>query len=329
MKKIMVAIICAIAILSCTNDNLTKEDNSFIITSTNKYYIHYQGMYIEMTPETYITRNKQLKDYLTSGFLFIKNPFSNTDLINDLNKYFSYEIKGVAKEDYTGDSVEMPVIDVNEKKVIDTVNLTKILEENSIKEVKVESSSDIVGNKEEKEEINLEGIKINILNANGINGIAKKTGDKLKEALKIEYNAENYSKEEDNTYILSSLNINETQEIVDTLNIRNIKLSDIKPENYSVEIILGKDATKNNTIKYNVELISKADNSELKILLKDYSLNTKKELTDNFKIDDNMVNIYYNKEDYFIAKRLNNLIPKSRMIENNEIRNKVVITTDK
>lgn len=329
MKKIAILLACmTLSLSSCNSEKITENDNSFIITPQNEYYIHYQDMYIEITPDTYITRNKMLKDYLKPDFLFIRSPFANSHLISDLSKYFAYDLKGVIEVDYTGKSVAMPLIDVNNKKVIDTVNLTKIIEEKigSVQVNNEEISSDIVKNNDEIKNVNLSGMNIHILNANGTNGIAKQLGDKLHDSLGVNFNAENYDKKEEYSYIiLGSLSEDEALKLALTTGIKNLKIKENDTNNeYAASIILGDNK------KYNVELVSPAQTSELKVLLNDYSVSTKNsDKYNDKKIDDNLITVYYNKEDLYIAKQIEGKLVRTKLVEDNTIKNKIVITSNR
>lgn len=324
-KKKLLLTILLVFIMACSKQSIKEGENSFIITPDNKYYIHYENMYIELKEDTYITANKKLSDYINSKILFIKNPFSDSELINDLNKYFIHELKGIEMKEVTEISKEIPIIIVNNKNIIDTVLLNKLLAEGISEDtlIKVDSNSDIVGSKEEAN-VDLSNRSIHILNANGVTGEAKKLGDKLQESLKITYNAENHNEISSYSYIENvSLTQAELDKLVEELGINIIKVRTAEDEQYSANIIMGK-----NDIKYPIEIVSKTGNSEIAVLLNEFKLTNKKdEMYNGEKIDDNLITIYYSKEDYYIAKYLNKKINRSKIVEDSSLKNKIVITT--
>lgn len=323
-KKKLLLTILLVFIMACSKQTIKEGENSFIITPDNKYYIHYQNMYIELKEDTYITANKKLSDYINSKILFVKNPFSDSELINDLNKYFSHEIKGIETREVKESTKEIPIISINNKNIIDTVLLNKLLLESASEDslIKVESESDIVGSKEEN--VDLSNRSIHILNANGITGVAKKIGDKLQESLKITYNAENHNEISSFSYIENvSLSQAEMDKLADELGINILKVRTAEDEQYSANIIIGK-----NDIKYPIDIISKSGSSEISVLLNEFKLTNKKDTMYNGeKIDENLITIHYNAEDYYIARYLNKKINRSKMIEDSTIKNKIVITT--
>lgn len=62
--------------------------------------------------------------------------------------------------------------------------------------------SDYYGDENKVKELN-ENVLVDVLNANGIGGYARKTGEMLKENFGVKYNAANYEKEQEESYVMN------------------------------------------------------------------------------------------------------------------------------
>lgn len=324
MKKILIALILIFTVLACNNANLGQA-NKFIISPDHKYYIQYNQNLIELSPDTYVTKDKKISDYLSSSFLFIKNPFANSNLVTDLSKYFPEPLQGVEKSSVTAEVLQMPIFENNGKKHIDTVKLAEMLKNiGTVIVPKVDIQSDLI--QKQPVTYNFDGLKLHILNANGINGVAKKTGDILANKLNVTFVSENNKTRSNYTYIGSkTLDNDYLLKIVETAKLNNVKVDNsIAEDSYAATVVLGK-----NTNKYNVSVLTNKEKTEVLTLLnKNYnvSLGTKNE---NYKFDDNNIYVYYNPEDVLIAKQIANLLPKTKLEEDATIKDKIIVTTNR
>lgn len=172
-----------------------------------------------------------------------------------------------------------------------------------------------------KNEVN-ESIIVDILNANGKNGYAKRTGENIKNKLGMRYNAANYETNMEQSYIvLNDISVAKAEEIVEQLNEKYFKIqkSTNVPTLANVVVILGKEEKIDTTI-----LIS--GNEEI----------TKKEAVEKLKqngyqkieIDKSIVKtdgsvVEYTAENYFIAYKIAKLLNISNMLEKDGIGDKI------
>lgn len=319
MKKILITFILLGIMISCNNKSVEIIEGNKIIKSEGIYYLEYDNTFIKLDLDTYITKERKLEDYISKGILSLKD----NDLITDLKKYFPHGFKGITEGEKPSNFIEIPTILLENKKIIDSIKLSEELSKVNI-EVLIEKDE----TKEEKteEEVNLKGIKLAILNANGIDGFAKKFGNQLKEKLEIEYIAENYTNGANYNYIINhKLTEKQLDELVKNLGLKNVKILDnptLKPEMDAV-VILGNLTTN----PFKVEIISKTGNEEIKSLLSTYPTTlVKNDKYNNENIADDTI-VRYNKSDIYTAKEIKEKISNATLLEDDTLNDKIVITT--
>ncbi|QXW66224.1 hypothetical protein KX935_03120 [Streptobacillus moniliformis] len=289
----------------------------------NSYYLHYDDTVIKLTEDTYITKDKKVSDYF-KGSLFSNE---EDDFLVDLKKYFPHGFNGIEKGKAPEEFTEVPLMSLGDKKIIDAIALSLDLSSKNPELLIVKDETKDYEIKEEvKEEVSLKGKKIAILNANGIDGYAKRLGESLKTTLGIEFLSENYGKSEKLSYIVNhKLTPEELDKLINTVNIKFIKVlnnPNLKPEQDAI-LVTGNDAN----VKYNVEVLSKGGLKDVENALKGYMVTTKIENKyNNEDIKDETV-IMHNPEDVFIAKKILNLLPNAILKEDKSLNSKLIITT--
>ncbi|WP_064590889.1 hypothetical protein [Streptobacillus moniliformis] len=323
MKKKLTLLLTLLTIVSCGNKTSAEIEGNKVVRVDNSYYLHYDDTVIKLTEDTYITKDKKVSDYF-KGSLFSNE---EDDFLVDLKKYFPHGFNGIEKGKAPEEFTEIPLMSLGDKKIIDAIALSLDLSSKNPELLIVKDETKDYEIKEEvKEEVSLKGKKIAILNANGIDGYAKRLGESLKTTLGIEFLSENYGKSEKLSYIVNhKLTPEELDKLINTVNIKFIKglnNPNLKPEQDAI-LVTGNDAN----VKYNVEVLSKGGLKDVENALKGYMVTTKIENKyNNEDIKDETV-IMHNPEDVFIAKKILNLLPNAILKEDKSLNSKLIITT--
>ena len=319
MKKIILILVSLFMIFGCIEyESKDVADKNRIFKSDNNFYVYYNGKFIEIPKGTYIANDKKIENY------YIKKIVNKSELLNDLNKYFPDKIEYVTKGEKPKESIKLPVITSDGKTYIDSVKLEKLLVELPTR-VAQNDKENIVA---EEKPVSLEGKKIEILNANGIDGFASSLGDALMAKFKIVYNAENYTQEENYSYIINNkLDDNAANELLSSLSIKYIKKmkpGQIKPD-ADLVIITGKDTETG----FKTEIMSAAENSAITEKLKAYTPVFTK--ADKYKDIDlkklTGIQINYNPEDYYTAYKLGKLLNTTYLVEDASLKDSIIILT--
>lgn len=332
MKKILLVIISLLIFVSCSDNAEKLKSENRIFRNNDKYYVYYDGNTFELPKDLYLTNTKKVEQYFTTGILKQLNigVLDKSELLNDLNKYFPSGIKYITENEKPIGSVMIPVASVGNEKHVDSVKFEKML-------ASMPKGTNAVKNENNSEEtvvnINpaetLKGKKIEVLNANNIDGFAKNIGEKLKAKFGIEYNAENYTKPETmNFVIVRKLNEKEVEAIIDEAGLKYAKVLEdktVKPEADFV-LITGND----NQIDFPVEIVTLGDKSVTADKIKGYKLkNVKSSEYKGEKLNKiNDIKVVYSPSDIYTAK----LIAKQlgggiKLIADNQLNGKIVIVS--
>ena len=327
MKKYLLIVMSFVFLLSCFDNSRQLKDKNRIFRTAGKYYVYYNGNTMELPANLYITGDKKLEDYYTKGWLKNINieVINKAELLNDLDKYFPDGIDYITKGENVTGTIVMPLITVEGKQYIDSIKFEKFLATLPSKgsaKVAVEGEGTVNAN------ALLKGKKIEILNAGGIDGLAKKVGDELVQKFGIVYSAENYTEQGSMNYVINhTLSPREVTKLIEGLNLKYIKVLDnptVKPEADFV-IITGDDAS----IEFPIEILTMAPdgNSRIITLLNGYVL--KKTQTETYKeqkiADKNQIEIYYNPFDVYTAQKIAKILGNVKLIEDTTIQNKISI----
>ena len=318
MKKKLLIGLSFFLLTACGMNKDLGEQNKLVV-SDSKYYVYYDNEILEIQKGVYITNENKIEDYF-SLFLgvYVKD---EKKLLSDLERYFPHKINGVQKGEKPKNFKKIPIIKIGDRLIVNSLKLEYLLAEETL--IAVDDTSDIVRVKEAVDS-NLSGKFVYILNANKINGFAKKLGMAFEKNLKMKYIAENYSKESTFSYIINNkLSQEDFDKFVNSLSLKYIKVKKddkLKPE-ADVILITGNDAK----VDFTIELLSTSEDSELKTLLSEYKLKVQKS---NEKISE--TTIKHRAEDIVIAKKMLGYLPTAKLIQDDSIaENKILITTNK
>ena len=164
-----------------------------------------------------------------------------------------------------------------------------------------------------------ENIIVDILNANGRAGYARKTGETLKKNLSMKYNAANYETFLEESYvIMNDISKEKTQEVLMQLDEKYFKIKDVP--SIPTVVVLGKEQN----VDFNLEIVgntSKAD--EIGKELKKLGYKNIKNIKNDSKVENSVIE--YNSEDYFIAYKIAQKLDIKDMIEKDNLKNKIII----
>lgn len=168
-----------------------------------------------------------------------------------------------------------------------------------------------------------ENIIVDILNANGRAGYARKTGETLKKNLSMKYNAANYETFLEESYvIMNDISKEKTQEILMQLDEKYFKIKDVPsiPTLANVVVILGKEQN----MDFNLEVIGTTDTAdEMGKELKKLGYKNIKNIKNDSKVENSVIE--YSSEDYFIAYKIAQKLDIKDMIEKDSLKNKIMI----
>lgn len=168
-----------------------------------------------------------------------------------------------------------------------------------------------------------ENIIVDILNANGRGGYARRTGENLKKNLSMKYNAANYETFLEESYvILNDISKEKTEEILMQLNEKYFKIKDVPtiPTLANVVVILGKEEN----VDFNIDVIGKSDSAvEMERELRQLGYKNIKSVKSDNKVESAVIE--YNPEDYYIAYKIAKKLDIKGMIEKDNLKNKINI----
>lgn len=171
-----------------------------------------------------------------------------------------------------------------------------------------------------------ENIIVDILNANGIPGHARRTGEKISKDLGVKFNAANYEKNGEQSYIIiNDLSKEKIEELVLLVNEKYLKIREDAtiPTLANVILVLGKEQEK----IFNVEVVGDSNTAtKYSETLKKMGYNdvTRKKI--HIEKADNFIN--YNAEDYYIAYKIGKKLGITKFVEKNSLKNKIEVVIE-
>lgn len=289
------------------NPELDKNNSYLIQGKDNLIAVYKDKLAVKIPYDINIDKDKTVKDLVKSGSEQTVLATINKILPEPLNKYviIKYgEVKLNAKN-----QKNIPETVINNKRYILTSSLYSMFDS-------------LYNEKEKANELN-ENIIVDVLNANGRNGYARRTGELIKNNLGMKYNAANYETNLEESYIiLNDISVEKAQEVVEQLNEKYFKIQQMPtiPTLANVVVVLGKEEN----VPFEIEVTGtgsgvQATVDELKKL--GYKkVTVEKEATKS----DNKI-IEYAAEDYFIAYKIAKKLDITDMIERQGLKNKVRI----
>lgn len=172
-----------------------------------------------------------------------------------------------------------------------------------------------------------ENIIVDILNANGRAGYARKTGETLKKNLSMKYNAANYETFLEESYvIMNDISKEKTQEVLMQLDEKYFKIKEVPsiPTLANVVVVLGKEQN----VDFNVEVVGNTSTAdEMGKELRKLGYKNIKNVKNDSKVESSIIE--YNSEDYFIAYKIAQKLDIKDMIEKDSLKNKIMIFVSK
>ncbi|MGO2117683.1 MAG: LytR C-terminal domain-containing protein [Fusobacterium sp.] len=166
-------------------------------------------------------------------------------------------------------------------------------------------------------------IVVDILNANGKPGHARRTGEKLKSFFGLKYNAANYETNSQFSYIIiNDLHREKIEDILMQVNEKYFKIKEDAtiPTLANVVIVLGKESKK----IFDIEVLGQGEIAKQYIkALKNDGYNSV--IEKKTKISGTDIQINYNKEDYYTAYKIAKKLGINKMIQRDELENKIVV----
>lgn len=333
MRKFLLGLASLVLFASCFENTEELKNKNRVFRVENKYYVYYNGSTFELPKDLHLTKDKKIEQYFTTGILQKLNidVVNKSELLNDLNKYFPDGIEYVTDGENGKATVETPIMTLGNEKHIDSIKFEKLLSalptisvsNQSTKTLGAEANS----NFEPKD--SLKGKKIEILNANGIEGFAKKIGDKLKENYYLEYNAENYLNPETMNYVITrKFNEAEVLSVLETSGFKYARIltdNTIKPGADFI-LITGNESK----IKFVLEIATLGNSSIITEKLKEYNPEIVKSVTFAEEPIEKMtqIQVVYNKVDLYTAKLMAKKIGGNvKLVESNKMNNRIVVVS--
>lgn len=290
------------------NIKLSKDERVLIVGKQNLFAVYEDKLAVKIPYELNINNEETVKDLINT-----KNYESVLEKINEImpEKMTRYAVikEGNLKLDVENEK-NIPETNIGEKRFILTSSVSSMFKE-------------LYSEKNSVYELN-ENILVDVLNANGKGGYARKTGEMLKEKLGMKYNAANYEAQQEESYIiLNDISKEKATEIIDRLPEKyfKIKSKSTIPTLANVVIILGKEEKINLKIEFHSleeNMVKNSIDTLKKNGYKNISTHKAKENAEETLIE-------YNKEDYFIAYKIAKLLDIQHMVEIDSLKDKINI----
>ena len=290
------------------NIKLSKDEKVLIIGKQNLFAIYEDRLAVKIPYELYIDSEETVEDLVSTRNYEQVLEKINSIVPEKLTRYIVIK-SGEIKLDVENQR-NIPETNIGDKRFILTSSVYAMFKE-------------LYHEKNSVDEQN-ENILVDVLNANGMGGYARKTGELIKTSLGMKYNAANYETTQDQSYvILNDISKEKAAEILDKLPEKyfKIKTKSTIPTLANIVVIIGSEKDINFKIDiYGDEAVLKdATDKVKKIGYTNVSTSARKEGTEQSVIE-------YNKEDYFIALRIAKELGITDMIENNDLVNRIGVT---
>ena len=290
------------------NIKLSKDEKVLIIGKQNLFAIYEDRLAVKIPYELYIDSEETVEDLVSTRNYEQVLEKINSIVPEKLTRYIVIK-SGEIKLDVENQR-NIPETNIGDKRFILTSSVYAMFKE-------------LYHEKNSVDEPN-ENILVDVLNANGVGGYARKTGELIKTSLGMKYNAANYETTQDQSYvILNDISKEKAAEILDKLPEKyfKIKTKSTIPTLANIVVIIGSEKDINFKIDiYGDEAVLKDATDKVKKLgYTNVSTSARKEGTEQSVIE-------YNKEDYFIALKVAKELGITDMIENNDLSNKIGVT---
>ena len=290
------------------NIKLSKDEKVLIIGKQNLFAIYEDRLAVKIPYELYIDSEETVEDLVSTRNYEQVLEKINSIVPEKLTRYIVIK-SGEIKLDVENQR-NIPETNIGDKRFILTSSVYAMFK-------------DLYHEKNYVDEQN-ENILVDVLNANGVGGYARKTGELIKTSLGMKYNAANYETTQEQSYvILNDISKEKAAEILDKLPEKyfKIKTKSTIPTLANIVVIIGSEKNINFKIDiYGADSVLKDATDKVKKLgYTDVNTSAAKEGTEQSVIE-------YNKEDYFIALRIAKELGITDMIENNDLVNRIGVT---
>ena len=307
---VLTAILLVLLFLNFRGNNikLSKDEKVLIIGKQNLFAIYEDRLAVKIPYELYIDSEETVEDLVSTRNYEQVLEKINSIVPEKLTRYIVIK-SGEIKLDVENQR-NIPETNIGDKRFILTSSVYAMFKE-------------LYHEKNSVDEQN-ENILVDVLNANGVGGYARKTGELIKTSLGMKYNAANYETTQDQSYvILNDISKEKAAEILDKLPEKyfKIKTKSTIPTLANIVVIIGSEKNINFKIDiYGADSVLKDATDKVKKLgYTDINTSAAKEGTEQSVIE-------YNKEDYFIALRIAKELGITDMIENNDLVNRIGVT---
>ena len=307
---VLTAILLVLLFLNFRGNNikLSKDEKVLIIGKQNLFAIYEDRLAVKIPYELYIDSEETVEDLVSTRNYEQVLEKINSIVPEKLTRYIVIK-SGEIKLDVENQR-NIPETNIGDKRFILTSSVYAMFKE-------------LYHEKNSVDEQN-ENILVDVLNANGVGGYARKTGELIKTSLGMKYNAANYETTQDQSYvILNDISKEKAAEILDKLPEKyfKIKTKSTIPTLANIVVIIGSEKDINFKIDiYGEDSVLKDATDKVKKLgYTNVSTSARKEGTEQSVIE-------YNKEDYFIALRIAKELGITDMIENNDLVNRIGVT---
>lgn len=307
---VLTAILLVLLFLNFRGNNikLSKDEKVLIIGKQNLFAIYEDRLAVKIPYELYIDSDETVEDLVSTRNYEQVLEKINSIVPEKLTRYIVIK-SGEIKLDVENQR-NIPETNIGDKRFILTSSVYAMFK-------------DLYHEKNSVDEQN-ENILVDVLNANGVGGYARKTGELIKTSLGMKYNAANYETTQDQSYvILNDISKEKAAEILDKLPEKyfKIKTKSTIPTLANIVVIIGSEKDINFKIDiYGADSVLKDATDKVKKLgYTDVNTSAAKEGTEQSVIE-------YNKEDYFIALRIAKELGITDMIENNDLVNRIGVT---
>lgn len=292
------------------NKDIKDWDRYMIVGKDNIFVVYEDKLAIKIPFDIHIDKDISFRDLVK-----VKNYEEVMNRVNAVlpEKIEKYKVIKFGEVDINVKNARnIPEVMINERRHILTSNMESMFD-------------DLFRDKNVKNIAN-ENIIVDILNANGRAGHARRTGEKLTKDLGVKYNAANYETNGEQSYvIINDLPKEKVEELVMKIDEKYFKIKEDAtiPTLANVVFVLGKEERK----IFNVEIVGDSETAEnYAATLKKDGYNDITQKKEAVKGTDTLIN--YNKEDYYIAYKIGKKLGITKFVEKNDLQNKVIIVAE-
>lgn len=303
----LVAVIALVYNILRDNRETEKLDRYALIGKENIFLVYEDRLAIKIPFEIQID-----KDVSFGELVKVRN---YEEILKRINLIFPEKIEKYKKIKYgemdlkVKNARNIPEVMVNEERHILTSSIGPMFED--------------LYNEKKSEKIDNKNIVVDILNANGRPGHARRTGEKLNSSFGLKYNAANYETNSQFSYlIVNDLHREKIEDILMGVDEKYFKIKEDAtiPTLANIVIILGKEDKK----IFDVEIVGKGSVAENYVeALKKDGYNGVSQKKNEVKGSDTQIN--YNGEDYYIAYKIAKKLGIKKLMERKELKDKVII----